>query len=137
MQSESAQGKGGWIRVAMGEARKRQFQEICRQLGLPVVGIVGIRIGMLRLGNLESLKDYLTLPAKIRLIPDPGLPPRSKPVTPHGPPAWLELKLREGKNRQIRHMTAAVGLRTLRLVRAAMGKIRLGSLKSGEWASSC
>ena len=80
-----------------------------------------------------QLKDYLTLPARVRLIPEPDLPPRTKPVTPHAPTAWLEIKLREGKKRQIRHMTAAVGLPTLRLVRVAIGKIRLGSLQPGEW----
>ena len=67
------------------------------------------------------------------LIPDPSLPPRSKPVTPHGPTAWLEIKLREGKKRQIRHMTAAVGLFTLRLIRVAIGNIELDDLKAGEW----
>jgi 23S rRNA pseudouridine2457 synthase len=80
-----------------------------------------------------QLKDYLTLPAKARLIPDPDLPPRPKPVTPHGPTAWIEIKLREGKKRQVRHMTAAVGLPTLRLVRVAIGSIQLGTLKTGEW----
>lgn len=80
-----------------------------------------------------QLKDYLTLPAKAHLIPNPNMPPRTKPVTPHGPTAWLEIKLHEGKKRQIRHMTAAVGLPTLRLVRVAIGKLQLGSLKTGEW----
>ena len=80
-----------------------------------------------------QLKDYLTLPAKARLIPEPGLPPRLKSVTPHGPTAWVEIKLREGKKRQIRHMTAAVGLPTLRLIRVAIGKIHLGILKPGAW----
>ena len=79
------------------------------------------------------LKDYVTLPAKARRLPDPGLPPRLKPVTPHGPTAWIEIKLREGKKRQIRHMTAAVGLPTLRLIRVAIGPIRLGSLETGHW----
>lgn len=50
---ESAQGKGAWIRVVMGEGRKRQIREICKQLALPVVRIVRIRIGTLRLGNLK------------------------------------------------------------------------------------
>ena len=79
------------------------------------------------------LKDYLTLPAKTRRLPDPELPPRTKPVTPHGPTAWIEIKLREGKKRQIRHMTATVGLPTLRLIRVAIGPIRLGSLEPGQW----
>lgn len=80
-----------------------------------------------------QLKDYRTLPCKARLIPEPSLPPRSKPVTPHGPTAWIEIRLREGKKRQIRHMTAAVGLFTLRLVRVAIGLIQLGDLAVGEW----
>ena len=79
------------------------------------------------------LKDYVTLPAKTRCLADPELPPRTKPVTPHGPTAWVEIKLREGKKRQIRHMTAAVGLPTLRLIRVAIGPIRLGSLEPGHW----
>ena len=80
-----------------------------------------------------QLKGYRTLPAKVRLIPDPDLPPRPKPVTPHGPTAWLEIKLREGKKRQVRHMTAAVGLPTLRLIRTAIGDIMLGKLSPGAW----
>jgi 23S rRNA pseudouridine2457 synthase len=79
------------------------------------------------------LKDYVTLPAKTRRLLNPELPPRSKPVTPHGPTAWIEIKLREGKKRQIRHMTAAVGLFTLRLVRVAIGEIKLGNLEVGQW----
>jgi 23S rRNA pseudouridine2457 synthase len=79
------------------------------------------------------LRAYRPLPAQIRLIPDPGLPPRSKPVTPHGPTAWLEIKLHEGKKRQIRHMTAAVGLFTLRILRVAIGPIQLGDLAPGKW----
>jgi len=88
---------------------------------------------MSQLENRVQLKDYLTLPAKVRLIPDPNLPPRSKPVTPHGPTSWIEVKLREGKKRQIRYMTAAVGLFTLRLIRVAIGSILLGELKPGKW----
>jgi 23S rRNA pseudouridine2457 synthase len=89
-----------------------------------------------KLAQLENgihLRDYLTLPAKARLIPEPSLPPRTKPVTPHGPTAWIEIKLSEGKKRQIRHMTAAVGLPTLRLIRVAIGRVRLGDLKPGQW----
>ena len=89
-----------------------------------------------KLDQLESgiqLKDYWTLPAKVRLIPTPNLSPRPKPVTPHGPTAWIEIKLREGKKRQIRHMTAAVGLFTLRLVRVAIGEIKLNELQVEQW----
>ena len=58
---ENAQGKGAWVRVVMGEGRKRQIREICKQLGLPVVRIVRIRIGTLQLGNLKSRQwRYLT-----------------------------------------------------------------------------
>src|SRR5258706_662708 len=78
-------------------------------------------------------KDYGLSPAKARLIPTPSLPPRPKPVTPHGPTAWIEIKLREGKKRQIRHITAAVGLFTLRLVRVAIGRIKLADLQVGQW----
>lgn len=58
---ESAQGKGAWVRVVMGEGRKRQIREICSQLGLPVVRILRIRIGALRLDNLKARQwRYLT-----------------------------------------------------------------------------
>ena len=91
---------------------------------------------MEKLSELEHgipLKGYRTLPCQASLISTPSLPPRLKPVTPHGPTAWIEIKLREGKKRQIRHMTAAVGLFTLRLVRVAIGPIQLGELPVGEW----
>lgn len=86
-----------------------------------------------RLENGVQLKGYTTRPAKVRIIPDPNLPPRHKPVTPHGPTSWLEIKLREGRKRQIRHMTAAVKLYTLRLVRVAIGSVQLGDLIPGKW----
>lgn len=86
-----------------------------------------------QLSNGIQLKGYVTRPARFRLIPDPNLPPRPKPVTPHGPTAWLEVKLREGRKHQIRHMTAAVGLFTLRIFRAAIGPLTAAGLRSGEW----
>ena len=58
---ERAQGKGAWVRVVMGEGRKRQIREICKQLGLPIVRIVRVRIGSLHLGNLKPRQwRYLT-----------------------------------------------------------------------------
>jgi 23S rRNA pseudouridine2457 synthase len=86
-----------------------------------------------QLSNGVQLKDHFTRPASFRLIPDPDLPARPKPVTPHGPTHWLEVKLREGKKRQIRHMTAAVGLFTLRIFRIAIGGIEMGDLNVGQW----
>jgi 23S rRNA pseudouridine2605 synthase len=59
---EEAQGKGAWIRVVMKEGRKRQIRETCKQLGLPVVRIVRVRIGTLRLGNIKPRQwRYLTI----------------------------------------------------------------------------
>ncbi len=79
------------------------------------------------------IRNHLTRPAEVQTIGDPGLPPRSKPITPHSPTFWLEITLREGKKRQVRHMTAAVGLFTLRLVRMAIGSLRLENLEPGEF----
>jgi 23S rRNA pseudouridine2457 synthase len=80
-----------------------------------------------------QLKDHFTRPAQVRVIPEPHLPQRPKPVTPHGPTAWLEVKLREGRKRQIRHMTAVVGLFTLRIYRVAVGEIKISDLPVGSW----
>jgi 23S rRNA pseudouridine2457 synthase len=66
-------------------------------------------------------------------IPPPELAEREKPVTPHAATAWLRIELKEGRKHQVRHMTAAVGLLTLRLVRVAIGPIGLGELRPGEW----
>ncbi len=80
------------------------------------------------------IKGYRTLPCQVRVLDaEPDLPPRGKPITPHGPTAWLEIVLYEGKKRQVRHMTAAVGLPTLRLVRVAIGSITLAGLIPGQW----
>ncbi len=81
-----------------------------------------------------SIKDYRTLPCAARVLPaEPELPARDKPITPHGPTAWLELILTEGKKRQVRHMTAAIGLPTLRLVRVQIGPVMLAGLGPGQW----
>ncbi|MBL0161232.1 MAG: pseudouridine synthase [Bryobacterales bacterium] len=82
------------------------------------------------------LKDGATRPAAVRLLElPPELPPRDPPIrVRHSiPTAWLELILTEGRNRQVRRMTASVGLPTLRLVRAAIGELRLEGLAPGEW----
>jgi 23S rRNA pseudouridine2457 synthase len=81
-----------------------------------------------------QIKGYRTRPCRARILAgEPDLPARDKPVTPHGPTAWLELVLSEGKKRQVRHMTAAVGLPTLRLVRVAIGPYTIAGLAPGKW----
>ena len=77
---------------------------------------------------------YTTLPCNVRHIPPPSLPERGKPIRDnrHGPTSWLEITLREGKFRQVRKMTAKVGLPTLRLVRYRVGAYTLDGLKVGE-----
>lgn len=82
-----------------------------------------------------ELNDGLTLPAHAACIDAPALWPRDPPVRFRKtvPDAWLELVIREGRNRQVRRMTAAVGLPTLRLVRVAIGEWRLEDLPPGEW----
>lgn len=81
------------------------------------------------------IQDYRSRPAQVRLIEEPNLPPRDPPIRfrKSVPTAWLELTLIEGKNRQVRRMTAAVGFPTLRLVRVAIGNLRLDRLQPGEW----
>ncbi len=81
-----------------------------------------------------QIKDYRALPCQARILSEaPSLPARDKPITPHGPTAWLELILTEGKKRQVRHMTAAAGLPTLRLVRVQIGPVELAGLQPGQW----
>lgn len=83
-----------------------------------------------------ELRDGPTRPAEARRVQTPAsLWPRDPPVRARKtvPDAWLELRIREGRNRQVRRMTAAVGLPTLRLVRVSIGKVTLTDLAPGEW----
>ena len=82
------------------------------------------------------LNGKKTRPAEVRLLADdPQLPDRPVPIRfrKNVSTAWVEVSLREGLNRQVRHMTAAVGHPTLRLVRVAIGPIVLGDLQPGQW----
>lgn len=82
-----------------------------------------------------TLKDGPTLPAEASLIAVPDLWPRDPPIRVRKsvPDAWISLTIREGRNRQVRRMTAAVGLPTLRLVRWSVGPWSLDDLAPGAW----
>lgn len=83
-----------------------------------------------------DIGDYHTRPCEARLIDEPaGLWPRQPPIRERKsiPTAWLEIVLREGKNRQVRRMAAAVGFPVLRLVRASVGGVSVTGLAPGEW----
>jgi 23S rRNA pseudouridine2457 synthase len=83
-----------------------------------------------------DLGDFTTKRAGVRAINEPAnLWPRDPPIRYRAniPTSWLELTLREGKNRQVRRMTARVGFPTLRLVRAAIGLVRIDNLTPGSW----
>ena len=107
------QPKTYWVQVE-GEPQRAQLETLRR-------GVV--------------LNDGPTLPAQVRRIDTPMLWPRDPPVRfrKSVPDAWIELSIREGRNRQVRRMTAAVGLPTLRLVRVAIGAHRLDGLAPGRW----
>lgn len=83
-----------------------------------------------------DLGDFITRPCQVRAIDEPpGLWPRTPPIRYRAaiPTSWLEIRLKEGKNRQVRRMTAKVGYPTLRLIRAAIGSWTLDGLAPGQW----
>lgn len=89
-----------------------------------------------RLASGVVLQARTTLPARAWMLePQPNVPPRDPPIRfrKHVPTCWLALELHEGKNRQVRRMTAAVGHPTLRLIRVQIGRLPLGDLASGCW----
>ena len=82
-----------------------------------------------------TIQGYRTKPCKAHMIEEPAVPPRDPPVRFRKsiPTSWLQLTLVEGRNRQVRHMTAAVGFPTLRLIRIAIGALTIDGLPPGSW----
>jgi 23S rRNA pseudouridine2457 synthase len=89
-----------------------------------------------RLSRGVLIGQYRTLPCRAWLLqPEPSIPPRNPPIRHRQsiPTTWIALELIEGKNRQVRRMTAAIGFPTLRLIRVQIGEFTLGSLPPGQW----
>ena len=90
--------------------------------------------GIMQLNEGVVLKDGMTLPARCRRMAPPNVWARNPPVRYRAsiPDSWIELQIHEGRNRQVRRMTAAIGFPTLRLIRAAIGDWQIKSLDPGE-----
>ena len=113
------------ICAVVGEASNDDINII----GIGTSPSIGLRKGVV-------VKGQRTAPAQVeRLEKVPDLPPRPVPVRfrKNVPTAWLRLVLTEGRKRQVRHMTAAVGHPTLRLIRVGIGPLELGEMQPGEW----
>jgi 23S rRNA pseudouridine2457 synthase len=119
----------GVLNARITQPNEKQFKTYWVQVdGIPTdVQLVTLQTGV-------QLNDGKTLPAQAKSIEEPAIWPRTPPVRyrAHLPTAWLEVQICEGRNRQVRRMTAAVGLPTLRLIRVQIGPYRLGELQPGE-----
>ena len=121
----------GALQARITEPRRKLAKTYWAQVeGLPAAAALRALCGGLDLG------DFVSRPCTARsMIEPPGMWPRDPPIRArrHIPTAWLELKLEEGKNRQVRRMTAKIGHPTLRLIRWAVGPWTLEGLGPGQW----
>ncbi len=121
----------GVLQARIAEPRHKLAKVYWAQVeGIPTAAA----LGQLRRG--VALGDFTSRPAEACLIEAPReLWPREPPIRHRAkiPTAWIELTIREGKNRQVRRMTAKVGFPTLRLIRAAIGRVGLEALAPGQW----
>jgi len=108
-----------------------------KQLKIYLVQVEGVptEISLQSLRNGVLLNDGMTLPAQIRQIDEPQLWPRTPTIRHRAnlPTSWIEIGITEGRNRQVRRMTAAVGHPTLRLIRVQVGEYKLGGLQPSEF----
>jgi 23S rRNA pseudouridine2457 synthase len=120
----------GWLQALIADPRHK----LPKTYWVQVEGVPSAR-ALAQLAHGVTLKDGPTLPAQVRVIDPPPVWPRTPPIRERRaiPTAWLALTLREGRKREIRHMTAAVGHPTLRLIRQAVGPWQLGDLQPGQW----
>lgn len=121
----------GALQARISHPRNKMAKTYLAQVeGAPdAAALAEIRAGLL-------LRDGPTRPAKVRMLDSPpALWPRDPPIRwrKSVPDSWIELVVREGRNRQVRRMTAAIGHPTLRLVRVQIGPWHLGALRPGEW----
>ena len=121
----------GRLQARIADPRHKLFKTYWAQVeGIPdEAALDRLRAGI-------ALADFTAQPAKVRQIDEPaGLWPRDPPIRYRAaiPSSWLEIGISEGKNRQVRRMTAAIGYPTLRLIRAAIGAVTVAGLALGEW----
>lgn len=121
----------GALQHRLADPRHKQVKVYLAQVeGLPTPEALAALEGGLDLG------DFVTRPCRAKHVGEPAwLWPRNPPIRERRniPTSWLRIELREGKNRQVRRMTAKVGLPTLRLVRVSIGAWKLGDLQPGQW----